>query len=97
MNAISQLDWPLLARGALWISGLSLLLAAWSHASWWASDRGTRLREAIGRRGFVAPFWFGLALFTAAMAWSPGPVWQRAAWAVLAALSTVSFIRSLRP
>ena len=39
---MNLIDWPALARNALWILGLSIVLAAWSYVSWLAARRKVR-------------------------------------------------------
>ena len=92
---MQSLDWMILARGALWVSGLSLALAAWSHASWWASTRRLPLRRALGRDAFIAPFDLGVALFAAAMAWGAVTTWERAAWGAISLVLVILSVRSL--
>jgi hypothetical protein len=87
-------DWLNLARGALWASGLSLALAAWSHASWWASIHRLPLRQALGRNAFIAPFDLGLALFAAAMAWGALAPWERIAWGAVSLILLFLSVRS---
>jgi hypothetical protein len=77
---VAQFDWPGLISGALWILGLSIALAAWSYSSWWAASRGRPVREALGMRLFVVPFFAGLALFCAGLAWGADRLWGRALW-----------------
>jgi hypothetical protein len=77
---VVRFDWPGLIGGALWILGLSIALAAWSYASWWAASRGRPLREALGLALFIIPFFAGLALFCAGLAWGADRLWLRALW-----------------
>ena len=93
---MAALDWPSLARGALWVSGCSLALAAWSRTAWWASVHHEHLRPALAQPAFVAPFSLGLALVAAALAWGAVSLWQRLIWAALGIYFTISFVRSLR-
>jgi hypothetical protein len=93
---VSALDWPLLARGALWVSGCSLVLAAWSQAAWWASAHHEHLRPALARSTFVAPFSLGLALIAIALSWGAVSLWERLIWIVLGVFFAVSFVRSLK-
>lgn len=92
---MQSFDWLTLARGALWVSGLSLALAAWSHASWWASIRRLPLRRALDRNAFIAPFDLGLALFAAAMAWGALATWERVAWGAVSLILVILSVRSL--
>lgn len=80
------IDWPQVARGALWIVGLSIALAAGSYTWWWASANNQRLADALARPSFVIPFSSGLLIFSASLAWGAERWWERALWAVLAVL-----------
>jgi hypothetical protein len=79
---MAQFDWPGLVRGALWIIGLSVALAAWSYASWWAASHGAPVRAVLGLPLFVVPFFAGLALFCAGLAWSMDSLVLRVLWIV---------------
>lgn len=83
---LDAIDWPALARGALWVFGLSVSLAAASHVRWVVKRAGVPLRNAIGWDSFLAPFFAGLVLFAAGMAWGAGRLWEMLAWAILALL-----------
>ncbi len=73
------LDWGALARGALWIAGLSIVLAAWSYAYWQAREERIRLRDVLARPAFQLAFNGGLALFTGGLAWGSSVLWERLA------------------
>lgn len=77
---MGQIDWPGLIWSAVWIVGLSIALAAWSYASWWAGSNRAPVRRAAGRPSFIIPFFAGLALFSAGLAWSTDRLWLRALW-----------------
>lgn len=77
------IDWPFVARNALWILGLSIALAAWSYTSWWAARRRARLRQALGLPLFQVPFSAGLTLFAASLAWGATRWWERGLWILL--------------
>lgn len=81
---MTLIDWPGVARNALWIVGLSIVLAAWSYVTWDAGQRRARLRHAINWPLLQAPVAVGLLLFTASMAWSARALWERIVWVVLA-------------
>ena len=65
---LDAIDWPVLGRGILWVFGLSVALAAFSHLRWAAKRAGVPLRIAMGWDSFLAPFFAGLVLFAAGMA-----------------------------
>ena len=77
------IDWPFVARNALWIFGLSVAFAAWSYTSWWASTRRVRLRRALDTPRFQLPFSAGLTLFSASLAWGATRWWERGLWILL--------------
>ncbi len=77
------IDWPGVARNALWIIGLSIVLAAWSHLRWWARRHGVRVRHAFDWPRFQVPFNAGLILFCSSLAWSSVHWWERGMWVFL--------------
>lgn len=93
---MDALDWTALARGALWVLGLSLALAALSHVRWAAQRAGVSLRRALSWDAFLAPFCAGLALFAVGLAWGATQLWKTLAWAVLALLFIVQAGLALR-
>jgi hypothetical protein len=80
---LDLIDWSAVVRNALWIAGLSIVLAGWSYTSWWAARRGVRMRTALGRRIFLVPFAAGMALFSGSLAWGAGQLWERGLWILL--------------
>jgi hypothetical protein len=96
---MDAIDWPALARGVVWVLGLSISLASLSHVRWVAKLSGVRLRKALGWDSFLGPFFSGLVLFAIGMAWGATQLWERIAWAVLVLLfawQVLLAIRSLR-
>ncbi|MCU0508450.1 MAG: hypothetical protein MUC34_08605 [Anaerolineae bacterium] len=83
---MDAMDWPALLRGALWITGLSIALASFSHMRWTAKQEGVPLRMAVSWDSFLAPFFAGLTLFAAGMAWGAQATWEAIAWAVIAVI-----------
>lgn len=80
---MALIDWAGLARTALWIVGLSIVLAGFSHASWQAARQGVRLRGLLARPAFQIMLAGGLALFAAGLAWGSTRRWERLAWLAL--------------
>lgn len=96
---MDAIDWPALARGALWVFGLSVALGALSHVRWAAKREGVPLRKALSWDSFLAPFCAGLALFAAGLAWGASRLWETLAWFILALLFAVQVglaVRGLR-
>jgi hypothetical protein len=81
---LDLIDWAFVARNALWILGLSVVLAAWSYSSWWATNRHVPMRRALGLPRFLVPFSGGMALFSASLAWGATRWWEQGLWMVLA-------------
>lgn len=92
---MDAIDWPGLARGALWVLGLSIALAALSHLRWAAQRAGVPLRKAFGWDSFLAPSCAGLVLFAVGLSCGAAKVWERLAWAALAVLFAVQVARAL--
>ena len=92
---MNLIDWPAFVRNALWILGLSIALAAWSDASWWASVHGKPIRHAVSRPCFGVPFWAGMLLFSASLAWGAAHGWERILWAALALLNGWQMVASV--
>ena len=77
------IDWPYVARNALWLLGLSVAFAAWSHSSWRAAVHGQRLRQTLEQPLFVVPFAAGMLLLAASLAWGATRGWERLLWVSL--------------
>lgn len=77
------IDWPGVARNALWILGLSIVLAAWSYVWWDAGQRQVRRRHALDWPLLQVPVSLGFLLFASSLCWGAQAVWARVAWAAL--------------
>ncbi len=78
------MDWSYLARNALWVLGLSLILATWSYARAWAPEHGLTTRAALSRWPCGAALAAGMILFCAGLAWGAAQWWERVLWCALA-------------
>ena len=85
MTNLDLIDWALVGRSALWILGLSLVLACLSFADYEASQGKRRLREVLSRRGYQRGLHIGLALFCLGLIGSARAWWEAALWGLLAA------------
>jgi hypothetical protein len=81
---MNLIDWPALARNALWILGLSVVLAAWSALSWLAARRRVRAWRAAAWPVFAVPASAGLGSVAISMAWGAARGWERILWILLA-------------
>jgi hypothetical protein len=80
---VGLIDWAGLIRNALWILGLSIVLAAWSYASWKSSLLHVSVTKMVAAPGFTMPCFAGLALFSAGLAWGADRLWLRVLWIVI--------------
>jgi len=78
------IDWRLVVFSALWILGLSVLLATLSFADYTAHTERVRLREALGRRGYQAAIYAGLTLFAFGLSGTARAWWETGIWVLLA-------------
>jgi len=85
MNNLDLIDWRLVAFSALWITGLSVLLAALSFADYIASQRRLRTRQVLLQPGYQAALYGGLVLFCLGVGGASNVWWQQLLWVVLAA------------
>lgn len=79
-----MVDWIGALENAVWVVGLSVLLAAGSLASWEARRTGIPFSAVLGRPGYVAGASAGLALFALGLALTAARVWERALWGAFA-------------
>jgi len=84
MSNLDLIDWRLVGFSALWLSGLSVILAAFSFGDYTASQRRLRTRQVLGWPGYQAAFNAGLVLFCLGLAGTAPALWQQLLWAVLA-------------
>jgi drug/metabolite transporter (DMT)-like permease len=84
MSNLDLIDWRLVGFSALWLGGLSVILAAFSFGDYTASQRRLRTRAVLAWPGYQAAFNGGLVLFCLGLMGSAFVWWQQALWAVLA-------------
>ena len=91
-----MIDWISVGTGALWITGLAIVLATLSHAHWRARERGERVRAILGIHGYQATLDLGLALVCMGLFFTARSIWERLAWAVLTVLSAAGSVERWR-
>jgi hypothetical protein len=84
MSNLDLIDWRLVGFSALWLSGLSVILAAFSFGDYIASQRHLRTRDVLSWPGYRAAFNAGLVLFCLGLVGASHAGWQQLLWAVLA-------------
>jgi hypothetical protein len=80
-----MIDWRGLFVHALWLTGLAVVLATASFASYQASATGRRLRQTIVQPGLQRTLLLGMGLACLGWLLGEGPWWARLAWGLLAA------------
>ena len=80
-----MIDWRLVGFSALWILGLSVLLATVSFADYTAHAEGVRTREALKRRAYQAALYAGMTLFALGLGGAGRSWWETALWICLTA------------
>jgi hypothetical protein len=84
MSNLDLIDWRLVGFSALWITGLSVVLAAFSFADYAASQRRLRTRVVLGWPGHLIAINAGLLLFCLGLVGSARAWWEQILWAALA-------------
>lgn len=94
---MAVIDWPKVATNALWILGLSIVLAAFSYHDWLAAETGRTWRELFKRRSWRLPATGGFALTCAGWALAQAAYWwTKAGWAALAVWFAWKFVGAAR-
>ena len=76
--------WGVVAN-SLWISGLAVLLAVWSYASYKASRSEQKIRTLLDKLDYALVLDAGLLLFLMGMATTEERWWARGLWIVIGA------------
>jgi hypothetical protein len=98
----SLIDWRLVGFSALWITGLSLMLAALSMADYAAAQAGSRVWSKLTEPGYQVALKTGLTLLCSGLAGNTSTVWELLLWLALAgvfayqAWQALRFLRSSR-
>ena len=86
MNNLELIDWRLVGFSALWVLGLSIILAAWSAADYEASQGPShaRTRDVLRTPRYQAGLNAGMLLFCLGLLGSAHTWWEGALWLLLA-------------
>jgi hypothetical protein len=79
-----MINWASVAANSLWILGCSVTLAAFSFASWAASENKQKLRRALRSPGVWLALHIGLVLICAGLAATSQHGYEILIWIVLA-------------
>jgi hypothetical protein len=91
-----SIDWQAVGFGLLWVTGLSLNLAALSMADYQRSQTGRRLGEVWASPVYQVVSYTGWALFCFGLIGSARSVWEGAVWAGLGLAFAVFGLRARR-
>lgn len=92
-----MIDWASVAFNAVWIAGLSIILAAFSYHSWLAGVTGRALRAALNDRSWKLSFSTGMLMTCVGLGY--GLTWNRwvtALWTALGVSYAYQLLMSLR-
>ena len=96
MENLNLIDWRMVGFAALWLGGLSVLLASVSMADYHAHTEGRRLRAVLGERGYQAAINLGFFLFCVGLLGSARTLWEQIAWGGLALAFAAQWALGLR-
>ncbi len=92
-----MIDWVNVALNALWILGLSILLAAFSYHHWLAGESSRRLRDVLAQPSFKLPFAAGMVLTCLGFGYGLSERWwEKGIWTALALFYTYELAMRLR-
>ncbi len=84
MSNLGLIDWGLVSFSALWIVGLSIILAACSFADYNAAEQRLRTRTVLRGPSYQAAINAGLVLFCLGLMGSSRAWWEQLLWSALA-------------
>ena len=91
------MDWVNLALNALWIGGLSIILASFSYHRWLAAETSRRLRDVLSQSSWTIPFSAGMSLTCVGFGYGLADRWwERAIWTALALVFAYQLVTDLR-
>ena len=91
-----MIDWGNLAANALWISGLSVALAAFSFAAWEAGSSKEKIAARLRRPGYRAALNLAALLVCLGLAGTASRLWGTALWLLLGAAFLAQTVIALR-
>ncbi|MEW5986580.1 MAG: hypothetical protein AB1791_08110 [Chloroflexota bacterium] len=91
-----MINWLSLAAGALWIGGLSLLLAALSYHTWLAGEQKRRWRDQLAENSFGRVAWLSILLIGVGLAAGSRQTWERWLWILFSLVALSQCIGSWR-
>ena len=87
-----MISWQSVIFNSFWISGLAILLAAFSYQYWEASQNSQSLRVQLSQPSFLRLFWMSIFLISIGLVGTSQQLWEMALWAGLALFSLVTIV-----
>jgi len=84
MENLHLIDWRMVGFGALWITGLAVVLSALGFAYYEAQTGARRMREVLKRPTYQVAVNGGLTLFCLGLIGSSRTWWESLLWTLLA-------------
>lgn len=84
MENVDLIDWRMVGFGAMWITGLAVILSALGFADYHAHQEGVRIRDLLKCSGYQMAINGGLTLFCLGLIDSSRNWWETVLWALLA-------------
>lgn len=88
------INWTSLLFSALWILGLSVLLAGLSYHSWQAAELKRPLSSQLNQSSFLRIAWVGMALIAAGLVGAGPWGWETAVWLLILGVSLVNIAKN---
>ena len=91
-----MISWQQIARNALWILGVAILLADFSYMSWLSREEKRPLGQLLATTRSTRWLWLGLALIGAGLALTSDVVWVMVIWILFTLLAMIGLWRAGR-
>ena len=91
-----MINWQSVIFNSFWITGLSVLLAAFSYHTWAATEYGRSLRVQLAEPAFLRFFWLAACLIGVGLAGTSSQLWEMLIWGGMALVALVFFVASFR-
>jgi hypothetical protein len=88
-----MINWQSVVFNSFWISGLAVLLAAFSYTYWSAAQNGRSLRTELLGTDFLRFFWTAAALVCVGLAGTSQTMWETVLWGGMAILALFFIVR----
>ena len=81
-----MIDWLNVVFNLFWITGLAIIVAAFSHNDWLAMVNKIKLKQQLASASFQVPLSIGLTLVSVGLTLLANTWWERLIWVVFVLL-----------